>query len=445
MQHDGRRDLQDLAEQGMLLPIHGLEQSCLLVKPRPKTLLGSLVEEIQYLSSFSLHAMTSVSKGLFNHRALAAHRKDWGLDNTLYVETVRGILQYRHHSVDRARFWAPERDLKNRGKSLNGIYSIPEETGPTAQDASYSLTGEWVTWNDKNSPPSNKVILFLHGGAYFGCNPQTHRQLTYRYARETGARVFALAYRLAPQYPFPAALHDAYAAYLYLTDPSNPAFQSQEFFNTNTPLHNAVPPERITLMGDSAGAGLAVALVAYLKYLGVPSQQHVGDAASAGLRGVIPPPPPGIPLALPSSMVLLSPWVDLTLSGASWMDNASHDIIFPLKSIWNDIHHKGSKNPTWWYVAGESAALDSRQDYFVQLANEVAKGSISTSTPSESSFSSLASTTPSGAGESTSSSLSTSSISSISSISASLGFAAAPAAESSEILTKSEDEQRLSS
>src|SRR5579859_575322 len=89
------------------------------------------------------------------------------------------------------------------------------------------------------------VILYLHGGAYIVCTPDTHRQMTFRYARECGgARVFSVRYRLAPQHQFPAALVDAILAYKYLIDPPPGA------------LHAAVDPSKIVIAGDSAGGCL---------------------------------------------------------------------------------------------------------------------------------------------------------------------------------------------
>lgn len=70
----------------------------------------------------------------------------------------------------------------------------------------------------------------------------------------------------------------------------------------------------------------------------------------------------GIPTALPGAAILISPWVDLSLSTESWSQNSESDIIFPFH-IHEDIHHKGSKNPVWWYTAG--IAGDPRPGYLL--------------------------------------------------------------------------------
>jgi len=99
------------------------------------------------------------------------------------------------------------------------------------------------------------VILYLHGGAYIVCSIDTHRLLTARMAKDSGGRVFAVQYRLAPQDEFPAALVDAVLAYKYLIDPPEGA------------LHKPVDPSRIVIAGDSAGVGAQFLLLASFRLL----------------------------------------------------------------------------------------------------------------------------------------------------------------------------------
>ena len=65
------------------------------------------------------------------------------------------------------------------------------------------VRGEWVTAESKNTPLG--VLLYLHGGGFIGCSPFTHRSITVALALK-GWRVFVPDYRLAPEYPFPAAI-----------------------------------------------------------------------------------------------------------------------------------------------------------------------------------------------------------------------------------------------
>lgn len=126
---------------------------------------------------------------------------------------------------------------------------------------------------------SDDVVLFLHGGAYVMGSATSVVGLASDLGRRAGSRVVTVEYRLAPENPYPAGLEDAVAAYRGL-------------------LESGVPASRISIAGDSAGGGLAVATLVALKSEGLPQ---------------------------PSSAVLFSPWVDLTLSGASMTANIAVD------------------------------------------------------------------------------------------------------------------------
>ncbi|KAG8901770.1 hypothetical protein FRB99_005108 [Tulasnella sp. 403] len=135
-------------------------------------------------------------------------------------------------------------------------------------------------------------MLYIHGGGgYFGSIDQ-ERYTLHRYARKMNGRVFAINYRLAPQYPFPCAIQDVLAAYqdLYLIRPPPGAY------------HAPVDPSLIIPAGDSAGGNLVLALL-----------QVIRDAK----------------LPQPAGAVLISPWCDLTHSFPSCMTNATTDIIPP--------------------------------------------------------------------------------------------------------------------
>lgn len=85
---------------------------------------------------------------------------------------------------------------------------------------------------------SPTTLLYFHGGAYYLCDPATHRPTARRLAGLTGGRCFSVRYRLAPQHPFPAALLDALVSYFSLLYPPPDAY------------HCAVLPEHIVLAGD---------------------------------------------------------------------------------------------------------------------------------------------------------------------------------------------------
>jgi len=139
-----------------------------------------------------------------------------------------------------------------------------------------ALAAEWVRPND----PAG-TILYLHGGAYALGSINTHRMLAASLAKNTGRQVLLIGYRLAPEAPFPAGLEDAVNAYLWL-------------------LEGGILPKEIIFAGDSAGGGLALAALISLREDGHP---------------------------LPAGGVLLCPWTDLTLSGASMLEKAEQDFI----------------------------------------------------------------------------------------------------------------------
>ncbi|MGE5269044.1 MAG: alpha/beta hydrolase [Thiohalocapsa sp.] len=122
-------------------------------------------------------------------------------------------------------------------------------------------------------------VLFLHGGGYVTGSPTLYRHVSWRIAEATRAQVWLADYRLAPEHPFPAALDDAVAAWHGL-------------------LSLGADPRQVTVIGDSAGGGLALALALRLRDEGQE---------------------------LPAALVALSPWTDLALSGDSLRRNAAAD------------------------------------------------------------------------------------------------------------------------
>jgi len=152
-------------------------------------------------------------------------------------------------------------------------------------DAGFS--GCAARWLETDNARSDRVVLYLHGGAYVMGSLDTHRELMVRIAGACAARVLGLDYRLAPEFPFPAALHDALAAYRWL-------------------LAQGVAPERLMLAGDSAGGGLALATLLALRDAGVP---------------------------LPAGAMLLSPWTDLTGGGASISSRAAAEPMLGIEML----------------------------------------------------------------------------------------------------------------
>jgi acetyl esterase/lipase len=150
---------------------------------------------------------------------------------------------------------------------VGSVWPVADDVKLTAVDVN-GVSGEWSIV--PGSDPS-RVLMFFHGGGYCSGSIVSHRRLVTEAGRAAGVRTLAIAYRLAPEHPFPAAYDDALTAWQFLR-------------NQN------IPAAHITIGGDSAGAGLTVALISRLR-----------DAHEE----------------LPSCAWLISPWTDLTMSGST--------------------------------------------------------------------------------------------------------------------------------
>ncbi len=145
----------------------------------------------------------------------------------------------------------------------------------------------------KGQGESGAPMLFLHGGGYIACSPESHRPITAAFAAR-GFDVWVPDYRLAPEHPFPAALDDAETVYRSM-------------------------PRHPVLAGDSAGGGLALALLLRLRDSGQP---------------------------LPGRVVLFSPWTDLAGTGESLITNDSRCALFRGRQITAMAHsYYGAAGP----------------------------------------------------------------------------------------------------
>ncbi|MEG2718761.1 MAG: alpha/beta hydrolase [Clostridia bacterium] len=135
---------------------------------------------------------------------------------------------------------------------------------------------------------SEFAILQLHGGAFEAGLADLYRTMAVRYCdMAQGAAVYTLDYRLYPQYPYPAQQNDAMDAWHYITQ------------------RLGYPAEHVILTGDSAGGNLALSLTLRLRDEGKP---------------------------LPAALIALSPWADLSNSGASHLSNALLDPTFGVRA-----------------------------------------------------------------------------------------------------------------
>ncbi|KAJ3114750.1 hypothetical protein HK098_007168, partial [Nowakowskiella sp. JEL0407] len=172
--------------------------------------------------------------------------------------------------------------------------------------------------NPEIRPTNEKVILFIHGGAFVFSSRKNYRILTSKLARLTNSRVLAIDYRQSPEHVFPCALHDAISAYRFLLDPPTPEPGKTAF---------KYSPQNITVMGDSAGGNLAISLALWLR-------EH-------GLEYNLP---------MPAGVIGLSPWLDLTHSQPSFILNGEYDVL-PYAS--KDLKYI-NENRSHYYVGDNS-------------------------------------------------------------------------------------------
>lgn len=205
---------------------------------------------------------------------------------------TRGIAETRYpiSAADRESEKAVLSDLGmhfvNTTGSVRDAYDNMAAATPIAERIilseidQHDVRGLWVR---PEEAPSDRAILFFHGGAYILGSAKAYSGLASQLAVRTGISTFVLDYPLAPEHPFPAAFDAATASRRWLG--------GQGY-------------DQVALAGDSAGAGLA---------FGVMS------------------PADGLPRV--AAVVAFSPWTDLAFTGASFNDPATYDPIFPSPEI----------------------------------------------------------------------------------------------------------------
>ncbi|NUM36562.1 MAG: alpha/beta hydrolase [Candidatus Brocadiae bacterium] len=176
----------------------------------------------------------------------------------------RFINEIKHPGID-----AQREEFENVSRTFKLQADVERESAEIS-----GLCGEWIKIHGEST---QYHILYLHGGGYTLGSIHTHRELVSRIARACHAKILLVDYRLAPENPFPAAVEDAVASYQYMLD-------------------KGIPSNNIVIMGDSAGGGLTLSTLLFLKNRQLP---------------------------MPAAAVCLSPWVDLAGTGES-MKSRSH-------------------------------------------------------------------------------------------------------------------------
>jgi epsilon-lactone hydrolase len=182
------------------------------------------------------------------------------------------------------RGWTRETPIEQMRTDWDAAFStcaVPVICEPVSAN---DVDAEWIIPADASR---GKAILYLHGGGFRVGSVSSHRDLIARIAEASGCRSLAINYRLAPEHRFPAPIEDTLAAYHWMQE-------------------HGFKPADIVVVGDSAGGNLALAAMLSLRQRGLP---------------------------LPIAAALLSPWTDLTASGASYASRAEADPIHQRKMV----------------------------------------------------------------------------------------------------------------
>jgi epsilon-lactone hydrolase len=186
------------------------------------------------------------------------------------IDAIRALLG----SKPRPTGWSERRQ---RLDDVGSIWPVADDVRLTAVDAG-GVPGEW------SSVPgcdTTRVLMFFHGGGYCSGSIRSHRRMVSEAGRAAAVRTLAIGYRLAPEHPYPAAQDDALSTWHFLR-------------------REGIAAAHIAIGGDSAGGGLTVALINKLRAAGEE---------------------------LPGCAWLVSPWIDLTMSGSTLV---TKDAIDPL-------------------------------------------------------------------------------------------------------------------
>ena len=153
-------------------------------------------------------------------------------------------------------------------KGANRYAKIPKDI-TIKEQVIEEIKSEWLI---PSGADPEKMILYVHGGGYVSGSCSDHRGFVSKFAKFTGVTNLTYEYRLAPEYPFPAALEDSVKVYQWI-------------------LSSGIKPGNILIAGESAGGGLCLAILLAMKEQNIP---------------------------LPAAALAISPWTDLTCSGESY-------------------------------------------------------------------------------------------------------------------------------
>lgn len=238
--------------------------------------------------------LTGLASNMLNGIARVPFSKPWQgpagvLDNLGQSTTRQAIRSFMGYTVS-----LPIEDFRYMEKVLDDVCGLvlPPIVGGVGQveiepDIIGGVEGIWcrekheVRVDDDGRDLINGTLLYLHGGGYIGTTPMMYTMFAAALVRITGCEIFIPDYRMAPEFPFPAAVLDAADVYVGLLD-------------------RGVPSNQLLIAGDSGGGGLATSLIAHLRAEGLPR---------------------------PGALALFSPEVSLELDSPSMTENAGSDVL----------------------------------------------------------------------------------------------------------------------
>jgi len=182
------------------------------------------------------------------------------IQSTLLKFWIRRLSIFGNGKID------PQR-LRTRNENAGSFARAHRDV----QVVEVTANGVHAEWLIPTGAPKDRVLLYIHGGAWFLGSTRIYRGFVSNFAFASGVRALTIDYRLAPENPFPAGLDDCLSAYEWL-------------------LQSGIAADKIVVGGDSAGGNLALALLVALRDTGRP---------------------------LPAAAVTLSPATDLAMTGKS--------------------------------------------------------------------------------------------------------------------------------
>jgi epsilon-lactone hydrolase len=232
------------------------------------------------------------------------------------IKTVRMLL-----AAIRTKDQPPLAELRTRYDGISAMFSLPDGITMEKIDAG-GVPAERL--RGRNTMPG-RTILYLHGGGYAIGSPVSHRHVAAAIVEAAEATLVVPDYRLAPEHRYPAAIHDALAAYTWL-------------------LEHGQDPAQLIVAGDSAGGGLALATMISARNQGLP---------------------------LPAAAVLISPWVDLAGTGDTLETLQARDPIVQKAGLMDMArYYLGDRDPRTPLASPLYADLTGLPPLLIQVGSE---------------------------------------------------------------------------